>query len=147
MKPPYARLVIGILLALFIGGKVAKWWNHLSYEDEVKGRVDATRHDLPHVVESGVVQRGIELVGTVIKGRYTVGEPVLDKGFDTDPESTAKFTAKVRGVICATPDYLDLLAHGYSLDRTYEVGTPHGPDSYHVVATAVDCPGVVVRKW
>lgn len=140
------RTVIGLVSAIVVGVVVANWWKRVSYEGEVFKRVTATRHRLPRPVQPGIVQTTMELDGHVLKSRYEVGTPVGDLMFETDPESAARFAKNITTTICEDPQYVDLLEHGYSFDRVYEIFTPHGPDAFHVVTTAADCPGVVVKK-
>lgn len=134
-------VIVAIAVALLVSTKGVKWWNKASDESLMQRSVQAVRSQLPRPIQEGVVETRIDLVGTSIQSRYTI-EPM----FQTDPETTAAFTKAVKSSICRADGATKALEMGYTFDRTYEVRTPHGPDTFHVVADASDCPGVVVKK-
>ena len=133
--------IVALAVVLFVATKGVRWWHELSNRELMQRSVQAYRAKLPRVVQDGIVETRMELVDRVVKTRYTV-EPM----FQTDPETTAVFAKAMKNSICSDAAAVEVFEMGYSFDRTYEVRTPHGPDEFHVVAMAADCPGVNVKK-
>ena len=124
-------VVVAALLAVPAVKKYRKWSEHEYLELSVR------QWRLPHVLGEGQVLTRAQLGDRVLKTWYT-----LDMNFATDEDTRKAFLAMVKEAACKDSTPVEFLKHGYSLDRTYTVSTPHGPDEFRMVVAPDDCPGL-----
>jgi hypothetical protein len=122
-------IVIAALLAVPAVKKYRKWSEHEFLAHSVR------QWRLPHVLGPGQIETRAEVGDKVLRTWYT-----LDLNFSTDEDTRKAFLAMVKRVACTDSTPVEFLKRGYSLDRTYTVSTPHGPEDFHMVIAPADCP-------
>ena len=132
----YALIAVAAVAALIVVPKALKGYQKWSTHEELQFAINQVR--LPHVVSETTTETRAELGDQVLRTWYT-----LNLTFENDEATRAAFAVLAKNSACGDRAPRAFLSRGYSLDRTYEVPTPHGTDTFRVLITPADCPGVL----
>ncbi len=102
-------------------------------------QVAAMRARLPRKVDDWTTQTRVDVDGKIIRFGYSVSAT-----FQTDPATTAAVQTGLLKEFCASPDAVELLTAGYTVENVYDVPTPHGPDQFKLTVHPDGCSRVIV---
>ena len=132
----YVLIAVAAVAVLVVAPKAARGFLKWRTHENLRFALDQVR--MPHVVSDTTTETRAELGDQVLHTWYT-----LNLTFENDEATRAAFAVLAKDSACRDQAPREFLSRGYSLDRTYTVPTPHGTDTFKVLITPADCPGVL----
>jgi hypothetical protein len=133
------RNIVLALVFILVANTVRIKLEHADPTARIDDQVAAMRKTLPRKVDEWTTQTSIAVTGKTIHFGYSVSAT-----FQTDPATTAAVQGGLLKEFCGSADARQLLDAGFTVENTYDVPTPHGPDQFKLVVKPDGCSHLIV---
>jgi hypothetical protein len=133
------RTIVLSLVVILVANTLRIKLEHSDPTAHMDAQVAVMRAKLPRKVDEWTTQTRADVDGKTIRFGYSVTAT-----FQTDPATTAAVQNGLLKEFCGSADAVTLLQAGYTVENTYDVPTPHGPDQFKLVVKPDGCSHLIV---